>query len=301
MQTNIDALVARVPQWDGLRPAVRPVRNAADNELFVVTVDDHEYVVHLPARSVSMLGILPANEAEAARRAADVGVGPAVLGELPEVHTLITELVPGRRIDPDRVAARLSDVVDIIHRLHDSGPLVGSFPVHRVVEWHARDAGAHGVIAPGAYERLHQQSRRIETAFAKAPMPPVPSHNNLLAANLLFDERRVWLLDFKYAGMNDVYFDLADLSMNCGFDAATDEEMVSLYFGHVGHTSLARLRLMKVMAEFRQGMRAVVQRAIGAADPDLVGDPEERLRACERHASGPEFEKWLLEAGRSDI
>ena len=301
MRTNIDALVARVPQWDGLNPALRPARSSAGNEVFVVTVGEQEYVVRVPVTQVSMLGILPANEAEAAQRAAEIGVGPRVVGELPDERTLITEVVPGRRVEPDRVADRLADVVAVIRRLHDSDPLAGAFPVHRVVEWHARDAGTHGVIAPSAYERLHQQSRRIETAFAKAPMPPVPSHNNLLAANLLFDAERVWLLDYQYAGMNDLFFDLADLSTNCGFDASTDEEVLSLYFGHVNRMSLARLRLMKVMAEFRRGMLAVVQRAIGSVDPEMLGDPEERLRQCERHANGPEFEKWLVEAARTDL
>ena len=31
---------------------------------------------------------------------------------------------------------------------------------------------------------------------------------------MLFADDRVWLLDFEYAGMNDVFFDLANLSVN---------------------------------------------------------------------------------------
>ena len=68
-------------------------------------------------------------------------------------------------------------------------------------------------MPPAAYERLHQQSRHIETAFAARPSQPVPCHNDLLPGNVLFAEDRVWLLDYEYAGMNDVFFDLANLSV----------------------------------------------------------------------------------------
>ena len=86
-----------------------------------------------------------------------------------------------------------------------------------MVEWHARDAAAYGAVIPTAYDRLHAQSQRIEAAFAAAPMPPVPCHNDLLPGNVLFEEdtgsangSRVWLLDFEYAGMNDRFFDLGN-------------------------------------------------------------------------------------------
>ena len=129
-----------------------------------------------------------ANAAEATRRAAELAVGPEVVGDLPESHTLITTLVPARAVDGDLVAGRLDAVVRVLRRFHRSPPLRAAFPVHRVVEWHARDAGAEGASVPAAYERLHQLSRRIEAAFAHAPMDPVPCHNNLVAVNLLFDD-----------------------------------------------------------------------------------------------------------------
>ncbi len=150
-----------------------------------------------------------------------------MLGLLENVGTLVTELVKGHHLEPTPFAERLDDVVDLIHRFHDSGPLAGAFPIHRIVEWHARDASAYGVMAPPSYERLHQQSRRIEAAFARSPMPVVPCHNDLLPGNVLFADDRVWLLDFEYAGMNDVFFDLANLSVNSELDQDSDERLLT--------------------------------------------------------------------------
>jgi thiamine kinase-like enzyme len=302
----VEELIARVPQWEGLELDVRPLHGGITNRNFVVHAGGREFVVRLPGERTELLGIDRANEAEAARRAAELGIGPPVLGDLPQVGTLITAYMPGRHLTDDQFAARLDEVVPLLKRLHDSGPLHGAFPIHRVVEWHARDATAHGVMAPSAYERLHQQSRRIERAFQANPMAPVPCHNDLLPGNVLFgddadsdgDGSRVWLLDFEYAGMNDVFFDLGNLSVNAGLSTDAEEELLRLYFGTVSHAHLARLALMKVMSEFREGMWAVVQQAISTLDTDFVAYAAERLGNCERLVASPAFEQWLDDAAR---
>lgn len=294
MRTAIEAIVARVPQWDGRSPVIRPLRGHARARLFAVAVDGREYVVREPT-DVPLLGVSAANAAEATRRAADLGVGPEVVGDLPESHALITALVPARALEPERVAGRLESAVRVLRRFHRSPPLQASFPVHRVVEWHARDAGASGGVVPASYERLHQLSRRIEAAFARAPMDPVPCHNNLLASNVLFDETRAWLVDFECGGNDDVFFDLANLSVNCGFSDDVDERLLELYFGRASVVAVARLRLMKLMSEFREGMWGVALRAVGLLDADTL-DPDEQLRRCERQAIRPEVDRWILEA-----
>ncbi len=290
------AIVRRVPAWSRAELQVRPLSGGITNRNYVVTFEGDEYVVRIPGERTQLLGIDRAHEAEAARRAADCGIGPPVLGELPGVGTVITRLVPGHHLENGAFVARLGDVVALVQRLHGSGPLAGQFPIHRVVEWHARDASSHGAIPPPAYERLHQQSRHIESAFAAWPMDLVPCHNDLLSANVLFGEDRVWLLDYEYAGMNDPFFDLANLSVNSAMPRSADEQLLTMYFGGVTASRWARLQLMKVMSEFREGMWAVVQQAISTLDTDFVRYADERLANCEQLAADPEFGRWLVDA-----
>ena len=266
-QGSIDALVAAMPQFRGQERQIRPLPGGITNRNYVVTCEGREYVVRIPGERTELLGVDRANESEAAARAAELGIGPPVLGLLPNVGTLVTELVPGGHLDTDQFVARLPEVVALIQQFHGGGRLRGTFPIHRVVEWHARDAGAHGVMAPRAYERLHQQSRRIEATFAKAPLPLVACHNDLLPANVLFD-----------------------------LDLAAEEQLLLLYFGEITRSGLARLQLMKMMSEFREGMWAVVQQAISTLDTDFVSYADERLTHCEQLASRPAFERWLTDA-----
>ncbi len=292
----MERLVRASNLFAGQTVQIRPLNGGITNRNFIASTDRGEYVIRIPGERTELLGIDRAYEAEAAQRAAELGIGPAVLGMLEGVGTLVTELVDGHHLEPTPFSERLGDVVDLIHRFHDSGPLGGAFPIHRVVEWHARDASARGVMAPKAYERLHQQSRRIESAFGRSPTPLVPCHNDLLPGNVLFAEDRVWLLDFEYAGMNDVFFDLGNLSVNSELGHEAEERLLTLYFGQITKSSWARLQLMKMMSEFREGMWAVVQQAISTLDTDFVSYANDRLGNCERLASRPEFEGWLADA-----
>jgi thiamine kinase-like enzyme len=283
---DIGALAAQV--WRGKTIDIRPLTGGITNRNYVATVDGREFVLRVPGERTELLGIDRAHEAEAAMRAAQLGIGPPVAGALPDVGTLITELVPGHHLDPAPFIEHLDDVVPLLQRFHHSGPLAGAFPIHRVVEWHARDAAAHGASLPAVFDELHQVSRRIEAAFGAAPLPSVPCHNDLLPANVLFGDGRVWLLDFEYAGMNDRFFDLANLSVNCGLGDAADERLLEAYFGDVTMPMRARLTLMKVMSEFREGMWAVVQQAISTLDTDFASYADERLDSAARLASAAE-------------
>ncbi|CAB4879528.1 unannotated protein [freshwater metagenome] len=296
MVTEIGTIVRRVPAWAAAEFSVRPLSGGITNLNYVVTVAGNEFVLRVPGERTELLGIDRRREAEASKRAADLGIGPPVFGELTGVGTQITQFVPGHHLGNTAFIERLDTVVGLLRILHGSGPLSGAFPIHRVVEWHARDASSHGVVAPAAYERLHQQSRHIEAAFAAAPTVPVPCHNDLLPGNVLFSEDRVWLLDYEYAGMNDVFFDLANLSVNCGLTTEADEYLLRRYFGGISASRWARLQLMKVMSEFREGMWAVVQQAISTLDTDFVTYANERLTNCERLAASADFGRWLTDA-----
>ena len=73
-----------------------------------------------------------------------------------------------------------------------------------------------GVAIPAAFGPAHAHAERIEAAFAVAPVPPRPCHNDLLADNFLRGPHGFWLVDYEYSGMGDPFFDLGNLSINNG-------------------------------------------------------------------------------------
>jgi aminoglycoside phosphotransferase (APT) family kinase protein len=49
---------------------------------------------------------------------------------------------------------------------------------------------------------------------AQAPLPMVFGHHDLLPGNFIDDGKRLWLIDWEYAGFGTAMFDLANLATN---------------------------------------------------------------------------------------
>ena len=186
---DIVALVRSVPEWADFGPIVTVLHGGITNRNYRVDVGGQSYVIRIPGESTELLGIDRGGEIEAARRAASLGIGPPVFGELPTVGTVITGFVAGAAADGAALLAgdRLERLVGAIATLHGSGPIAHEFPIFRVIERHAADAAAHGVAPPADHRQLAAAMTRIESVFTRDGRPSVPCHNDLLPANVLFD------------------------------------------------------------------------------------------------------------------
>jgi thiamine kinase-like enzyme len=294
-------IVRRVPGWHDADPVIAPLEGGITNRNFRVEIDGAAFVVRLPGERTDLLGIDRAGEAAASSIAADLGIGPPIRAELPGVGTLVTEFVGGTAATTEALLApgALENVAGMIRRLHASGPIATSFPIFRVVEAHARDAAANGVDPPAVYAELHEAAAMIEAAFDPQLLEATLCHNDLLPANVLLTPRRLWIIDYEYAGMNHAVFDLANLSVNCDFDAAADRRLLEAYDGDVSTRRLAELALMKVMSELREGMWAVVQQAISTLTHVDFGDyAATRLEHCRELCADERFATWLEETRR---
>ncbi len=296
LSRRIIAALNRLPDWSNSQISLRVLEGGITNRNFVAEINGGTYVVRVPGERTEVLGINRIHEANAAKHAATLGLAPPIVGELPGFNTLVTKFVDGQHLAGKQFTDRLPEVVELIKRFHQSGAIDGSFPIHRIVEAHVRDAQINGVDPPRLWLSLHQVSLRIESAFAKSPENTVACHNDLLPTNVLFDLDRTWLLDFEYAGMNNLYFDLGNLSVNTELDEAGDETILTCYFDKVTSQRWAKLQLMKIMSELREGLWAVVQQAISTLDTDFVAYADSRLINCERLATARSFERYLSDA-----
>ena len=96
-------------------------------------------------------------------------------------------------------------------------------------------------------------SRRI------APFRPALCHNDLLAANLIDADGRLWLVDWEYAGMGHHGFDLGNLSANARFTDEQDHELLTAYQGQFTPVHLAELRIFRAMSLLRESLWATIQ------------------------------------------
>jgi thiamine kinase-like enzyme len=124
-------------------------------------------------------------------------------------------------------------------------------------------------------------------------VPERPCHNDLLNANFIDDGRRIRIVDWEYAGMGDVFFDLANFAINHELDAEQAQLLLEAYAGAVRPGDLRALTLMRFMSDFREAMWGVVQASVSELDFDFAGYAAEHFERLARTEGSPEFEAAL--------
>jgi thiamine kinase-like enzyme len=286
-----ESLAARI--WPGRAPQLEPLGGGITNHNFKVSLDGEAYVLRIGGKDTELLGIDRRAEHEAARAAAAAGTGPEVVAFLEPEGALVTRFVEGRplSIEEMRSPEAIGLVVTALKSFHEGQRLSARFDSFRVVETYIAAAAARGVRVPAAYARARQLAARI--AAVRGLRPLRPCHNDLLNANFILGDKRLWIVDWEYAGMGDVFFDLANFSVNHEFGSEEDEELLRRYFGERTPTDAAGLVLMRFMSDLREATWGVVQQAISELDFDFAGYAERHFERLEGTAAASRFRAAL--------
>jgi thiamine kinase-like enzyme len=298
---QLDAVIAAVPEWRGHEPTITPIEAGRTNRNYRVEVGSATFFLRLSHEDTALLGIDRAAEYEAALAAAASGVGPEVVAHLPEHGCLITAWVAGEPLaegDMEQESV-LADVVRVVSTIHAGPALPATFDAFRIVEAYRRVSEERGVPIPEAYGPAHAHAERIEAAFARAPVPARPCHNDLLSDNFLRGTEGFWLVDYEYSGMGDPFFDLGNLSINNGLSEASQETLLRLMFGEPTQAHRARLQLMRIMSDYREAMWGVIQQGLSTLDIDYVAYADRHFERLLRSMADERFERWLDQAAEA--
>ena len=300
LRDQLVAALQRVPELAGHELTLTPLSGGITNRNFGVTMADgpDRYVIRLAGNDTHLLGISREVEHAATVAAAGVGVGPEVVAFIRPEGYLVTRFIVGAPVSLEelRQPDTLRRVADSIRRIHGGPAIPGLFVPLRVVEAYRALALARGVTIPRAYGEALTVGRRIERALLDAPLEPRPCHNDLLNANFIDDGERVRIVDWEYAGMGDPFFDLGNFSVNNELPAKADEALLEAYAGGVTPPDLARLRLMRIVSDFREAMWGVLQQGISTLDVDFVAYADEHFERLLANASGTAFARDLAAA-----
>lgn len=299
---DLDEIITRVPGWGRRARVIGPLDGGITNRNTLVECDGKRFVVRIPGADTHLLGIDRNVEREANDRAAGLSIAPDVVAFIEPEGVLVTRFVTGAPVpapdmaDPDV----LTRVAKMLLTFHSSSPLSGEFDGFRVASRHLTAARTRGVPVPDRYRVVDDLVREVASAFAASPEPRRPCHNDLLNANFLRDGDQLWLLDWEYAGMNDRFFDLANLAVNNDFDAAAEVALVTAYFGEVTDRRLARLRLMKIVSDARESTWALVQQGISTIEFDYADYAQRHLDRLLATAAAPDHRELLAAAAQPD-
>jgi thiamine kinase-like enzyme len=267
------------------------------NHNFRARLGGVDYVIRVHGRDTDALGIDRVAERLASDAAATLAIAPALAAS--EHDCLVTRFVPSDPVSSVEVAENVAEIARAVRSFHDCAvQLPASFWVPDLLDAYAVRVRERGGALPDAYADAVALAARIAAVL---PLDrPVPSHNDLLAGNLIraHASGQMLIVDWEYAGMGHPCFDLGNLSVNNDFDDERDQRLLSAYDREPpSDARRAALKLMRLLSDAREGAWGVMQAHVSELDFDFegyAGTHFERLRAA---AEQPLLEEWLALAG----
>ncbi|MDR1043862.1 MAG: phosphotransferase family protein [Candidatus Adiutrix sp.] len=207
-------ILAKIPFWRG-RPDFAIIHDGRTNSNFTAVDDRGKYFarfgIDLPHHF-----IFREHETRAARLAAELGVAPPLLYAAEGV--MVCEFIEGRGlvIADGQSRALLFRIAGILRRLHQGrADSIGQvFDLDRILPAYV-DRLPEGALPPDDLSRVCRVIDRLPKLSADCLI-----HSDLIPNNFLDDGRRLWLIDWEYAGLGHPSVDLAMVIAN--FDLPED-------------------------------------------------------------------------------
>ncbi|TIU08564.1 MAG: choline kinase, partial [Mesorhizobium sp.] len=219
-------------------------------------------------------------EVMTARAAHAAGFAPAV--HYAEPGILVTQFLGARTFLAEDVRADLGRVAALLRRFHREMPnhVSGAgfmFWVFHVIRDYARTLEEGGSRKKDELPRYLALADELERA--QKLLPIVFGHNDLLPANILDDGKRLWLIDFEYAGFNTAMFDLAGAASNAGMSDEESFAFLTAYFMKEPDSEIRRSHAaMQCASLLREAMWSMVSEIyLDAPGIDYVAYTEENL------------------------
>ncbi len=268
------------------------------NLVFRVASDDEVHCLRLPGAGTEEY-IDRAVEAHNARAAAAAGVSPEVLHADPDTGIMVSRFLDGaitmspaefrqRKGSPGRAA-------EAMRKLHTSGQTFKfRFELFAMIDDYLKILAGKTVDFPEGYHEVLKEAEIVRSAIDAHPADLAPCHCDPLCENFLDDGTRMWIVDWEYSGMNDPLWDLGDLSVEAGFDADQDREMMTAYFsGNPSAAQMGRMIIYKAMCDLLWTLWGLIQHANDNPVEDFWAYSTGRFERCRTLMAESEFKKHL--------
>jgi thiamine kinase-like enzyme len=284
MSSDAERKAAGLACWTG-KVRLEPLGGGISNHNFLVEHGGRSFMVRI-GEDFEVHNVLRRFELAASRAAHAAGVSPEVVHAEP--GAMVFAYVEGRTLTPEDVRApamlvRILPLVRACHReipRHFRGPAPMFWVFQVVRDYAARLREDQSRMAP-ELPRLLAAAERLERMVG--PIAPVFAHNDLLAANLIDDGRRLWLVDWEYGGFNSALFDLGGLASNNELAPEQEDWLLESYFEQPPTAELRRrYAAMKCASLLREAMWSMVSELHLQIDFDYQAYTAENLARFER-------------------
>jgi thiamine kinase-like enzyme len=268
------------------------------NVVHRVDLPDGALIVRIPGKGTEAY-IDRAVELHNARAAARAGVSAEVIWGDAESGVMISRCVedivtmtPELFLEREGSARRAALA---FRRLHQSGESFEfRFELFSMIDEYLKVLSGKESDLPDGYHEIVEAAQPVKAILSENESALAPCHCDPLCENFLDDGSRMWIVDWEYSGMNDPMWDLGDLSVEAGFTAEQDREMMAAYFdGHASAADFGRMVVYKAMCDLLWTLWGLIQHADNNPAEDFWAYSVNRFERCKTLMRSAEFEAHL--------
>ena len=172
----------------------------------------------------------PAHEFACMQTAAEAGIAPRIWYANVEDRILITDFVEAKPFPKDMLPL-IVPILRTLHSLPDFPmPKMGNY-FNTMDKFFVRRFQAAKLLPESATEEVFRLYDELVKVYPRNAADLVASHNDLKPQNMRFDGKRLWLVDWESAFLNDEYLDLAIVANFFVKDETQEEDYLRAYFG----------------------------------------------------------------------
>jgi thiamine kinase-like enzyme len=302
MTAELDALFDRTASLAARPRAVSELPGGLTNRNYKVTTPDGTFVARISDGGTDLLAIDRDCEYRNSVTAAAAGAGAPVIEYRPQDRLLVVGYLPGRTLTAEDVAAEqnIPRIAAACRRLHDGGRFGNDFDMFDIQRGYLAVARSLGFRIPTGYDDLLPHCQAAEQALAARPAKTVPCNNDLLAANLIDDGDRIWLIDYELSGNNDACFELGNIAAESHLDDDALAALVTAYYGKPRSSRIARAKLFGLVSMYGWTLWGAIQNGASPIDYDFWGWAMERFEGAAAGFTAAGFRRTLEDVQHDD-
>lgn len=296
---DVMAALARMPAMRDLPPMEITIERLGGltNRNYRLETPHGRFVLRIPGAGTSEY-INRRNEAQAARIAAEMGVNAELLWFDESDGVMLCRFVDGAvTLSGERFKdlGAVARSAQSLRRIHDCGkPFRNRFELFQMIDDYLDILGKKNAPLPDGYHDVKREAEKVREALAARPLPLVPCHCDPLAENFLDTGRRVYVIDWEYAGNNDPMWDLGDLSVEAGFGPEQDEALLRAYFeNRVPQSERGRMVAYKAMCDLLWTLWGIIQHVNENPADDFWAYAVNRFERCKKLMGQADFGRHL--------
>lgn len=280
-------------QWDIADTAIEYQQDGLTNQNYIITNGIRKLALRISGGNADRLGISREAELAAMQAAADIGVGAKVVYFSTETGHMVTEFIDGVKWNDADVCTdvNMKRIADTLRKVHALQPVPYEFSPYQDIKDRIQFAVRHLLELPPDLDKFIAKLAAIQQNRASNGQQQLGLCHNDPFANNFLDDGTVRLIDWEYAGMGDIMFDLACVCS--AYSLPQKETFLAYYFGHYDADTLHSLEQMSYVVTFWNAMWAVLQ----THDPK----PVEPAASAEPAADYRQIADWMFARLRESL